>query len=54
MIAIGTLLMIPPTLILLGTIRVKFEELCNPIRKDNFDYSFTCTKIVKTRNMFDN
>lgn len=54
MIAIGMLFMIPPTLILIGAIRVKFEELCNPIRKDNFDYSFTCTKVVKTRSIFDN
>lgn len=39
-ILIGFGFVLPPLIILIGTIKSKFKDIYNPIRKDNNDYRF--------------
>lgn len=39
-------------IILVGTIRSKFKDIYNPIKKDNSDYRFIEVENVKTRSIF--
>lgn len=39
-------------MILIGTIKSKFKDIYNPIRKDNSDYRFIEVENIKTRNIF--
>ena len=50
------LLLFIPFTILIGTVRAKYAEIYNPIRKrDNSDdeLNFTHLKMTKTRNIFN-
>lgn len=39
-------------IILAGTIRSKFQDIYNPIKKDNSDYRFIEVDNIKTRSIF--
>lgn len=50
LIGIGLILLV--LIILIGTIKSKFKDIYNPIRKDNSDYRFIEVENIKTRNIF--
>lgn len=47
----GMSLILIVLLILIGTIRSKFKDIYNPIKKDNSDYRFIEVNSIKTRNI---
>lgn len=47
----GISLILIVLLILIGTIRSKFKDIYNPIKKDNSDYRFIEVNSIKTRNI---
>lgn len=47
---IGFILLV--LIILVGTIRSKFKDIYNPIKKDNNDYRFIEADNIKTRSIF--
>lgn len=50
LIGIGFLLVV--LMIVRGTIKSKFKDIYNPIKKDNSDYRFIEVENIKTRNIF--
>lgn len=47
---IGFILLV--LIILAGTIKSKFKDIYNPIKKDNSDYRFIEVDNIKTRSIF--
>lgn len=47
----GISLILIVLLILIGTIRSKFKDIYNPIKKDNSDYRFIEVNSIKTRSI---
>ena len=50
LVGIGFLLV--AEIIVIGTIKSKFKDIYNPIKKDNSDYRFIEVENIKTRNIF--
>lgn len=50
LIGVGFLLVV--LMIVIGTIKSKFKDIYNPIKKDNSDYRFIEVENIKTRNIF--
>jgi len=50
----GISLILIVLLILIGTIRSKFKDIYNPIKKDNSDYRFIEVDSIKTRSILWN
>lgn len=48
----GLVLILLVLIILAGTIRSKFKDIYNPIKKDNSDYRFIEVENIKTRSIF--
>ncbi len=52
-ILIGVGFLLVDLIILIGTIKSKFKDIYNPIKKDNnSDYRFIEVENIKTRNIF--
>lgn len=51
-ILIGTGFLLVVLMIVIGTIKSKFKDIYNPIKKDNSDYRFIEVENIKTRNIF--
>lgn len=50
LVGIGFIVIV--SVIVMGTIKSKFKDIYNPIRKDNSDYRFIEVENIKTRNIF--
>ncbi len=51
-ILIGAGFLLVVLMIVIGTIKSKFKDIYNPIKKDNSDYRFIEVENIKTRNIF--